>query len=382
MVVVPRRVALTSLTIWLMAAPAAAQSLEVVVTPLGSAAKNLPLPVGAAPNISVTVRNRGSRPVGPIALTAKADGFAPVAAQGWRVESGNLVGEIARLGAGDRVDRPLRLKVERAPTLATKQKLTVDARVADGSKVSANAELNIADCVGAYREKLAVLRAGLLRNVRDTAEKLRGVDPSLPGARLFPTTGARSGDIANAERLAAALAVRHGGDPQMATEWFQFIIQRWTSELTLYSNQSAAPGLCANNYYQIAGYRQGLMPITNRIESIRVAADRALAIARTAAKSEGADETLAALTQRAIKVAMPNGGGDDVTRQPLEALAAARDSFRSDGADPNAAKALSLIETAAWLMEADQRGQALKHSIEQVLTAIGAAHKESCVCAF
>jgi hypothetical protein len=382
MAVVPRRAALTSLTIWLMAAPATAQSLEVVVTPLGSAAKNLPLPVGAAPNVTVTVRNRGSRPVGPIAITAKADGLAAVAAQGWRVESGNLVGEIARLGAGDRVERSLRLKVERAPPQASKQKLTVEARVADGNKVYGEAELTVADCVGAYREKLAVLRSGLLQNVRDTAEKLRGLDPSLPGARLFPATGARSGDIANAERLAAALAVRHGGDPQMATEWFQFIIQRWTSELTLYSNQSAAPGLCANNYYQIAGYRQGLMPITNRIESIRVAADRALVMAREAAKSEGADETLAALAQRAIKTAMPNGTGDDAARQPFEALAAARDLFRSNGADPNVARALSLIETAAWLVEADQRGQALKRSIEQVLTAIGAAHKESCVCAF
>ena len=117
-----------------------------------------------------------------------------------------------------------------------------------------------------------------------------GLTPRCPAPAFFPATGARSGDIANAERLAATLALRQGGDPQMATEWFQFIIQRWTSELTLYSNQSAAPGLCANNYYQIAGYRQGLMPITNRIESIRVAADRALVVAREAAKSEGADE--------------------------------------------------------------------------------------------
>jgi hypothetical protein len=382
MAAVPRRAALASLIIWLVAAPAAAQSLEVVVTPLGSAAKSLPLPVGASPNVSVTVRNRGSRPVGPIAITAKADGLAPVPAQGWRVESGNLVGEIARLGAGDRVERPLRLKVERAPLQATKQKLTVEARVADGRKVFADAEFSVADCVGAYREKLAVLRSGLLQSVRDTAEKLRGLDPSLPGGRFFPSTGARSGDIANAERLAVALAARHGGDPQMATEWFQFIIQRWTSELTLYSNQSAAPGLCANNYYQIAGYRQGLMPITNRIEALRAAADRALVIAREAAKSEGTDETLAALAQRAIKVEMPDSGGDDVARQPFEALAAARDSFGSNGADPNAARALSLIETAAWLVEADQRGQSLKRSIERVLTAIGTAHKESCVCAF
>src|SRR5688500_2894713 len=101
MAVGPCRVALASLTIWLLAAPAVAQSLEVVVAPLGSAAKNLPLPVGAAPSISVTVRNRGGRAVGPISLTARVDGLTAVATQGWRVESGTLVGEIARLGAGD-----------------------------------------------------------------------------------------------------------------------------------------------------------------------------------------------------------------------------------------------------------------------------------------
>jgi hypothetical protein len=43
---------------------------------------------------------------------------------------------------------------------------------------------------------------------------------------------------------------------------------------------------------------------------------------------------------------------------------------------------LSLVETAAWLAEADRRGQVLVLAIEQTLSAISAAHKESCVCAF
>jgi hypothetical protein len=365
-----------------MAVPAAAQSVEVVLNPLGSAAKNRPLPVGAMPGVSVTIRNRGNRPIGPIALTAKSDGLAPVSVPGWRVESGRFVGEVPRLGGGERVERPLRFKVERAPLQSTSQKLRVEARVSGGDNVAVDVELLVADCVGAYREKLAVLRTGLLQNVREAAEKLRGFDPSLPGARLFPSTGARSGDLANAERLAAAFAARKGSDPQMATEWFQFIVQRWISELTLYSNQTAAPGLCANNYYQIAGYRQGLTPITGRIESTRAAADRALVIAREAAKSEGADETLAVVTQRAIKIAMPGAESDDAVRQPIEALAAASNSLRGTSADPNVLRTLSLVETAAWLADADQRGQAVRRAIEDVLSAIGAAHKESCVCAF
>jgi hypothetical protein len=382
MAVAPSRVILASLTIWFTAVPAAAQLLDVVVTPVGSAAKNLPLPVGAAPNFSVAVRNRGNRPVGPISLTVKAEGFAPVAVQGWRADSGSLIGEIARLGAGERTERSLRLKVERAPPQPTKQNLTVEARTPDGTRISTSVELSVADCVGAYREKLSVLRTGLLQNVRDAAEKMRAGYPSLPNARLFPATGAKTGDIANAERLAAVLSTRRGGDAQMATEWFQFIIQRWTSELTLYSTQPAAPGLCANNFYQIAGYRQGLMPITNRIDAIRVAAERSFVFAREAAKGESSDETVPALTQRVLRVALPNGNVEDLPRQPFEALAAARESLRGDGSDVNSGKTLSLIETAAWLSEADRGGQALKRAIDDVLTAIGSAHKESCVCAF
>ena len=380
MVVALRRVALSSLIVWLGTAPAPAQTLEVQISPAGSAAKNLPLPVGSTPNLSVTIRNRGSRPVGPISLSAKPEGLAPVAAQGWRVDSGTLIGELPRLGAGDRAERTLRLKVERAPLQPTKQKVVVEVRTPDGGKVSAEAEINVADCVGAYREKLAVLRSGILQEVRDAAENLRKSDASLPSGRIFLATNARSGDLANAERLVATLAGRRGGDPQMATEWFQFIIQRWTSELTLYSNQTAAPGLCANNYYQIAGYRQGLTPITSRIDAIHNAADRSLVMAREAAKSEATDETIAVLARRVVKVAAPDA--EDTQRPTFDALTAARDTLRGNGSDPAALRTLSLVETAAWLAETDKRGQALQRAIDRVLASIATAHKESCVCAF
>jgi hypothetical protein len=336
--------------------------------------------VGAAANLSVTIRNRTARPLGPISLSAKGEGLTPLATQGWRVDSGGLIGEMPRVGAGDRAERNLRLKIEKAPLQPSKQKVVVEARTPDGTRASAEAEISVADCVGAYREKLAVLRSGVLQEVRDAAENLRRSDVSLPASRIFQSTNARSGDLANAERLAAALAARRGGDPQMATEWFQFIIQRWMSELTLYSNQTAAPGLCANNYYQIAGYRQGLSPITNRIDAVHTAADRSLVIAREAAKSETTDETITVLAQRAVKVATPDAG--DTQRPTFEALAAARDALRSNGSDPATMRTLSLVETAAWLAETDKRGQALQRAIDRVLASIAFAHKESCVCAF
>src|SRR5690606_19509798 len=46
------------------------------------------------------------------------------------------------------------------------------------------------------------------------------------------------------------------------------------------------------------------------------------------------------------------------------------------------AQQFSIAETAAWLAEADRRGQQLNAAIEQVLRRIAEAHKASCVCAF
>jgi hypothetical protein len=65
------------------------------------------------------------------------------------------------------------------------------------------------------------------------------------------------------------------------------------------------------------------------------------------------------------------------------ALAAARASLNNGKKlDPEAARKFSLAETAAWLNEADRRGQGLAQAIEGALAKIGAAQKETCVCAF
>jgi hypothetical protein len=363
---------------------AGAQTLEVTAVPVGSAAKGLPLPVGATPGVAIAVRNAGTRAVGPVTVSVKPEGLAAPATPAWRPEGGGLSQEIARIAAGERVERLLRLKVERATPQPAKQRLRAEARLPGGESVSAELELTVADCVGAYREKLTVLRGGLLQNVRDMATALHRPDLTLPAGRLFPSTGARAGELANAERLAGAFAARHGGDPQMATEWFQFLILRLASELTAYSNQSPAPGLCANNYYQVAGYRQGLLPISNRIDAVHLAAERALAAAREATKAETSDEDLAMLVRRATAGLATNAnGGETSAPTPLAALAAARGVLTSaTKTDPDMLRALSLVETAAWLAETDRRGQALTRAVDEVLAAIGTAHKESCVCAF
>jgi hypothetical protein len=360
------------------AGPVSGQSLEVRVSPLGSAAKERPLPVGATPRISVEVRNGGGRASGAIVLTVRGEGVSAAAGPDWRSESGALVAEMPGLAPGARAERTIRLKVDRAPVSATKAQVRVEARGSAGANGTGEAELTVADCVGAYREKLAALRGDLLNPVRDAAETLRRPDATLPIGRQYPATGVRKGELLDAERFAAAFAAFGGGDPQMATEWFRFLVQRFASEINAYASQAANPGMCASNYYQIAGYRQGLTPITNRIDAVRAASRNAIGAARTALKADPDDE-LAVLIRRAVGDAGESVVASALT--PLAALAAVR-AIAAQGRSKDELQALSLSETAAWLAETDRRGQALKQAIDRALQRIADAHRETCVCAF
>jgi hypothetical protein len=369
--------------IGLWSAAASAQSLEVSVTPLGSAAKERPLPVGATPQLSIVVRNASKRAVGPITIVVRPEGVSAVSATGWRLDGGALRADIVRVRPGERVERTVRFKVERAALTPASSRIRVEAR-ASGTAAAADTTFTIADCVGAYREKLAGLRGGLLRAVRDSTEQLRRPDATLPAARLFPATGQRTGELAAAERLAAGIASQRGGDPDITNEWFRFLIERWISEVNSYASQPANPGLCANNYYQIAGYRQGLLPISSRVETIHKAADQAAIAARQAARAESG-EALLAVARRVLDDPVPGArpaGSEPTDESALAVLVTAHRSAPQTKRPPDLARAISLIETAAWLAEADRRGQALMRSIEAVLSFISDSHKESCVCAF
>jgi hypothetical protein len=267
--------------------------------------------------------------------------------------------------------------VEKAPLEAAKLKVSVEAKGPDGSLVEATTELTVADCAGAYRGKLAAMRESLSQPMRDAADELRKSDPTLPSGRQFPPSGVRGADLMRAERLAASFAARGGADPQFSTEWFRYLIARWASELNAYAGQAENPGICANNYYQIAGYRQGLLPITKQIDATHAAAEVALAAARkeTAIETGSVEEIVNAL----LKAAEINKADDRIG--PLALLADAR--ARSRGKfDAETTKKFSLAETAAWLDETDKRGQKLAQSIEQILKKITHAHTESCNCAF
>ena len=371
------------LVLWVAAvfsssAPARAQ-LEVTVTPQGSAARERPLPNGAAVNLTIAVRNAGAKALGRIEITARFDGLSPATTEVWRARDGALVSSLERLAAGARNERTLRLQVTGAPLEAAKRSARVEARARGVPAATGEAQISVADCVANYRGKLEALRAELSRGVREAAAEMREPDASLPEDRLFPPARAHGGELATAERLAALAAVRRGADQQMATEWFRYMILRWASELNAYTGQTANPGLCANNYYQIAGYRQGLLTITKHIDAIHTAAAASLKAARAAAKAESGEDaaTLVRLLAEEAKL-KPN----DEANGALAALASARAAFGARLPAPAVTRKFSLAETAAWLEDADRRGQKLSRAIEEVLSKIATAHKESCVCAF
>jgi hypothetical protein len=360
-------------------APALGQSLDVSISANGSAAKARPQPVGATTVLTIAVRNGAGSVAGPIKLTASLAGLTLVAGDGWRTDGRDAIAEIARLAPSEQVERVLRLKVEQAPLHAEERVVRIEARTSDDRIAGGEFKLVVADCVGAYREKLAMLRSDLVQKVRDAAENMRKPDPALPASRLFAPTGARNTKLRDAERLAVSFAARRGGDAEMATEWFRFMIARWISELNAYAGQGYNPGLCANNYYQIAGYRQGLLPITKRIEAIHAAARDAAEAAREAIGAEASDD-LVGLVQRALRDSPDNS--IEGQKEPFAALAAANAIWqRERRLHAEELQRLSLVETAAWLKAVDRRAQALAQAIEAVLSNLASAQKDSCVCA-
>lgn len=354
--------------------------LTVTLTPEGSAAKDRPLPVGATAGLKITLRNETRETAGPVSLRAsfpnpQVDGQPELA-----IEGESLSGEIAKIDPGASIERNIRVRILRAPFPAAKSGITIEARAGDRVSGSARTEILIADCVGSYREKLNVLRSGILNEVRDAAEAMRRPDPALPGGRIFPMTNARKGELMTAERLSMPLAGRQAADLQMTTEWMRFLISRWISELTNFSNQPSNPGMCASNYYQIAGYREGLQPVTKRLDGFRDSAQHALAAARTSVNDSGTSSAHSVV----LKIADTAGvEGTDPNASVFALLASIRGALaRGTKLEHAQMEALSLAETAAWLEETSKRGQALSDAIEKVLGTIGRVHKEACICAF
>jgi hypothetical protein len=364
--------------------PVSIAPLAVTVTPLGTAAGDRVLPPGAHASVRFTLRNTGKDPLTKIALKATVEGLKIDSPSAWRSEGGAFIIEIPRIGAGDEADRTIAGRVETAPPTpgGKPARIQIEAKLEDGSTAKAEASMRTADCAGAYRGKLAGIRTGEIEAVKKLADEIRKPEAGLTRGRSFQATGARSGELAVAERLAAQISGNGGGDPEMGSENMRFVVVRWTSELGAYTGQEKNAGLCTGAPAMLSVYRgEGLSTVRKRFDAIRAAAGFMLKATREATKASE-NEELAQIARRLAEKAGVEGVEKDASALAILARTRAFLIEKDRKIEGDEAQAFSLTETAAWLAEAEKRSQALSGAFDATLSAIAAAHKETCVCAY
>ena len=362
-------------------APVPSSPLTITIAPTGVAASVRPLPPGATGQLRIVIRNTGTKPITGLTLAARVDGLKPEVSAGWQAEADALVATLARLNAGASVERRLSLLVEKAPPApGISRRISIEARSGNAALATAEFTLPVADCAAAYHARLGAIRAGALQAVKAEADAIRKSDPSFPYSRLFPTVGARTGELVKVERLATAFVNRAGADSVLAGEDLNFNFRLWASDLTAYTSQDKNPALCSGSLALTKRYRQNIAPTTNRIEAVRTAAASALELARKAADAEPGED-IVRVAQRAIDKAGLTA--TNPTSSALTALSAARSSLDPDRKlAPEALEAVSMAETAAVLDAAAARVERFSAAIDAMLSAIGDAASETCVCAY
>jgi hypothetical protein len=353
--------------------------LTITLAPRGLAAGDKPLPSGGTVSVRVIVQNTGTSALARIQLRATVDGLKAENPTGWRIDGSGFSAVIARLAAGDRIERNFSARVDPPPPAPGTARIAVEAR-SEGGTANAEARIPVADCAGAYRSRLAPIRAEQIAAVRKLAEDIRKAEPGLPRGRIFPATGARTGPLANAERLAAQFAATAGADTELAKEGMRWLVLRWTAELGNYVTQDKSPGLCTGVSELLSIYRNSIAPLTRRLEAISAGAITALAAAREATKAE--DDDLARMARRIAGKAGLEGIEDNAS---VFAILAKTRNFlagKDKKLEADDARALSLTETATWLAAAGKRADGLGMAFSGTLAAIAAAHKDTCVCAY
>jgi hypothetical protein len=354
--------------------------LSITLAPRGLAAGDKPLPPGATAGVRVIVQNNGTTALTRIHLKAAIEGLKADGQAGWRTDAGGFSAEIARLAAGEKIERSFSARVDAPPPAPATARIAVEVLSDDGGNANAEARIPIADCAGAYRGRIAPIRGVEIAAIKKLAEEIRKPEPGLPRGRIFPATAARSGPLANAERLAAQFAATAGADTELAKEGMRWLVLRWTAELGNYVSQDKNPGLCTGVAELLPIYKNSIAPLTRRLEAISAGAKTALAAAREETKAE--DDDLARMARKIADKAGVEGLEDGA---PVFAILAKTREFLADKdkkLEADDARALSHVETAAWLAAAGKRADGLAAAFNGTLASIAAAHKDSCVCAY
>lgn len=340
---------------------------------------------GTVRPLRVTVVNRGAATVAGVSLAVQFDKARVNPGGAWRIEGAVARVDVGSLAAGRHASVPLAVRsADLPPGGDVTARVFVDARAAGQLVASGQFAWMVRDCPGAYRAALQAVRAGALAELREAVKAMRRGDPALPlGLRFRPPVPAR-GAAGEPARLAAAIASRRGGDPELTRNPLNYTADRTILELDQYMSQRAIPTLCTGAGTVAAVYGKAFAPVEQRLAAIR----RAAAAARTAEVASvggtSGEGDLAERVRRAVVNAqLVPPEAESLAGPPLAVLAQARAAALKPGTrlDPAVAGALSAMEIEAWLTTAEAGANRLSGAFTATVEGIRAAHAASCTCA-
>lgn len=361
--------------------PAAKPAAGPLAVEIADAAAGKAAAPGATRTLRLAVVNRGPSPLTRISVAVRVDGARIDPAGSWRVEGALARAEIATLAPGGRTTLPLAVRAaELPPGGQATARVLVDARSGDQPPAAGELAWAVRDCPGAYRAALLEVRAGALAETRQAMQAMRRGDAALPqGLRFMPPPATFRGAAGEPLRLAAAIAGKRGGDPELSRSPLDYTAERTLLELDQYMNQRATPMLCTGATVVVNAYRKAFTPVENRLALIRLLAGRA----RPAPPTDGSIlADLPTRARRAVEEAKLLAPEAPAAGPPLATLAAARAALPPGARlEPATLEALAAVEVEAWLSHAEAGADRMSRAFAATLDGILAAHAASCTCA-
>lgn len=352
--------------------------LEVILTPLGAATGDKPLPVAADIEIDVKVKNTGSAALTKVALRAKLGGLKLSPDSEWQAQGDDAVIEIGGLAANGEVTRRLALRVEMAPLPPGRPaKLTVEA-AAENIAREASVTVRIGDCAAAFQADLTRLRIERISEIWPTADGLRKQDTLLPRGRLFRIP-ARRGEFTTLHRIAAGYQARRLSDASFMDQGVRYTVRRWSDEMKAFAGQEPNPGICAVNDQMLQGIRRTIHYAAVRLEPPQKAFGRAIEQLRKELKA-GDGDTLRAIALRSLEEA--GAKIENPAKDTLQLLAQGKEFLKDRKLSDAQLDDLALLESVAWIEAQALRSKSLSVLIDGTIEGIAIAREKNCVCAF
>ncbi len=378
---------------------------------------------GAVRRVLVTVRSGAAEPITGIDLQVRvANGRIVLAPDGTAVPDG-LNWRIDRLAPREGRRFPIAVRLDQSAAAgAGVTPAVLTARIGAGFWThGAQTGWPVSNCAASYHAALQPLRDGPLEDLRAAVKASRSPDRSLPGKRLFRTSG-KGRDEAERKtiRLAASAAGRRGVDRMLTNADARWYLRHMVWDLREYLGQPRHPMLCTGADGVVSFLDTYADRVRERGDAVEAMLATALEMANAgiAAAWQHLSETaeagaapgampqlespeeigpaiaalIAAATQRGAELRAGTGNAAAQTANgvagglaPVAALRAARKVLSTRGAVDRSRRetlsgALAEIETYYYLVVAQARVNAIRTPLDTVLDGIQAAHARSCGC--